>query len=390
MGRDVARRTGGMMMLFRSFILCLSLITPLAAQMDGYDPETINRDQFRNAEPGYVFEFPRDHGSHPEYSIEWWYFTGHLFEATDGTRFGFQATFFRTATAQEDYQLAAQTPYFGASQFYMAHMGILNTETGEYLTQDRFNRNGWDAYAKVGEMDVRNGNWHLKMVDTDEEILELKGSVHGRYAFDLVLTPLKDKVLFGENGISMKGEDSASLYITFPRLDVKGTLYRDGETVKVGGQAWMDHEISSSQLSDTQEGWDWTQIQLDDGSEIMMYILREEGGDITPYSTLTWIAQDGTLHAMKPDRFSWVGQRTWTSPVSGATYPVDYLLTFEHPLEGQVTLNIRPLQDNQEFQTSVPDLQYYEASCDVYRDGVKVGKAFVELTGYGTSMAGRL
>lgn len=372
------------------FIWLLLATLPALAQLDGYDPNSINRDAFRKAEPGYNFRFPKDHGSHPEFAIEWWYFTGHLFEFSDGTRYGFQATFFRSATAREDYESAAQTPFFGASQFYMAHMGILNTKTGEYLTQDRFNRNGWDAFAKVGEMHVRNGNWQLKMTDPESETMHLTGTIKGKYAFDLTLSPLKSKVLFGENGISKKGEGSASLYITFPRLKVSGTLFRNGETVKIGGEAWMDHEVSSSQLSETQEGWDWTQIQLYDNSEIMMYILREEGGGVTPYSTLTWIAPDGTLHPMGPEKFSWRATRSWTSPESGITYPVDFELTFEHPVDGPTTLLVRPLQDNQEFQTSVPDLHYWEGSCDVFRDGEAVGKAFVEMTGYGTSMAGRL
>src|ERR1700730_11318906 len=49
---------------------------------------------FRSAEPGYDFEFPRDHGAHEEYRTEWWYYTGHLSTAS-GRRFGFELTFFR-------------------------------------------------------------------------------------------------------------------------------------------------------------------------------------------------------------------------------------------------------------------------------------------------------
>ena len=40
--------------------------------------------------------FPRDHGAHPDYRIEWWYLTGWL-EAEPGP-LGFQVTFFRTRT----------------------------------------------------------------------------------------------------------------------------------------------------------------------------------------------------------------------------------------------------------------------------------------------------
>ena len=40
------------------------------------------------------FVFPEDHGPHPDFRSEWWYFTGNL-EGEDGARYGFQFTFFR-------------------------------------------------------------------------------------------------------------------------------------------------------------------------------------------------------------------------------------------------------------------------------------------------------
>ncbi len=43
------------------------------------------------------FNFPRDHASHPDYRIEWWYYTGNM-HAEDGARFGIELTFFRVRT----------------------------------------------------------------------------------------------------------------------------------------------------------------------------------------------------------------------------------------------------------------------------------------------------
>ncbi|MBE0603181.1 MAG: carotenoid 1,2-hydratase, partial [Deltaproteobacteria bacterium] len=43
-----------------------------------------------------AFRFPDDHGPHPEFRHEWWYFTGNL-KDPDGLRFGYQLTFFRFA-----------------------------------------------------------------------------------------------------------------------------------------------------------------------------------------------------------------------------------------------------------------------------------------------------
>ena len=51
-------------------------------------------DGFAIPRPGHRFSFPYDNGAHPDFRIEWWYVTGHLFDPA-GRRFGFQATFFR-------------------------------------------------------------------------------------------------------------------------------------------------------------------------------------------------------------------------------------------------------------------------------------------------------
>ncbi len=42
----------------------------------------------------WKWSFPRDHGSHPDFRTEWWYFTGNLSDPL-ARRFGYQLTFFR-------------------------------------------------------------------------------------------------------------------------------------------------------------------------------------------------------------------------------------------------------------------------------------------------------
>lgn len=191
---------------------------------------------------GHELTFPKDHGSHPDFKIEWWYLTGHLFEGD--RRFGFQATFFRLGQKPVD---VAAGDAFGESQIYMAHMGISDPETGRFLHEERLNRGGWDAGAKVGGLEVFNGDWKLVQVGNG---MRLTGSIKSEAGFELKLLPHKRHVIFGEEGISRKGPEgtAASYYITFPRLDVEGTLRLDGKTIEVAGEAWMDHEISSSQL----------------------------------------------------------------------------------------------------------------------------------------------
>ena len=109
-------------------ILFLSMTALLRAQTTA--------DGFAIPKPGRVFEFPRDHGSHPEFRTEWWYVTGHL-DAKDGARFGFQVTFFRQARREDGKTL----------HLHLAHAALLDAKTGKFMHEERLNREGWDAVS---------------------------------------------------------------------------------------------------------------------------------------------------------------------------------------------------------------------------------------------------
>ncbi len=335
-------------------------------------PPPFTADGFKVPQPGYQFEFPRDHGSHPGFKIEWWYLTGHLTRVQDpAMRFGFQATFFRQASPD------------GATDLFLSHMAIVNVATGEFLHQERLNRPGWDAGAAVGRLDVHNGPWSLAMADAAAETMRLRGGVRAEAQWDLELKPQKPLVIFGENGVSRKGDapTAASYYLTYSRLAASGTLNWQGETVEVSGQAWMDHEISSSQLGEDQIGWDWISMQLDDGREIMVYQLRKRDGTSDPASSLTWVDPAG-----KPQRqpFTWKVQTTWTSPHNGAKYPAKVRVTTTDPTTGQTTnVVVEPLVADQELTGDLAGIPYWEGACRVIDGtGKVIGQAYMELTGY--------
>ena len=86
---------------------------------------------------GNQLTFPRDHGSHPDFKIEWWYITGHL--EGDGRRFGFQATFFRLGQRPGEPEPEGA---FRSDQIYMAHMGVSDPERGIFLHEEKLNREG--------------------------------------------------------------------------------------------------------------------------------------------------------------------------------------------------------------------------------------------------------
>lgn len=171
-------------------------------------------------------------------------------------------------------------------------------------------------------------------------------------------------MVFGTNGVSRKAREAsaASHYLTFPRLAVIGELRRGSQTERIEGEAWMDHELSSSQLGEGQVGWDWTSIHFFDGRELMAYRMRRDDGSTDAFSTVAWIGTDGRVSQWGPDRFTWRGEGQWKSPRSGGTYPATVLLTVPEP-DGRPgpTLRIEPLCADQELSGGIAGVPYWKA-----------------------------
>jgi len=338
--------------------------------------------------PGHQLSFPRDHGSHPDFKIEWWYLTGHLLSGEE--RFGFQATFFRLG--QEPTEIP-KGELFGREQIYMAHMGLSAPGSGDFFHEVRLNRGGWDAGGAQNDLDVFNGNWSLKR--EGDGTMNLEGSIHSEASLSLSLKPEKAPVIFGEEGISRKGPEgtAASYYITFPRLATSGEISVNGERYKVEGESWMDHEISSSQLDRNQIGWDWTCIQFFDGREIMGYVLRTDSGEPSQYSKLVWISESGELTQQSLKEYSWKHEGDWKSEKTGVTYPVRPQIETIDPIDGSKrSFQLVPLMNNQEMVGGPGGVTYWEGACDVIDlvSGEKVGRAYLEMTGYAGSIADKL
>jgi predicted secreted hydrolase len=348
-------------------------------------------DGFAVPQPDPLFTFPRDHGSHPDYKIEWWYLTGHLYES-DGGRYGFQATFFRRAAPRATAGTAAENASaFGHAHLHLAHMALLDVRQQRYLHDERLNREGWDARASETTLDLRNGNWTLRL-DADGETVHLHGSIRAEAAFSLALRPQKPLVIFGERGVSRKAADptAASYYLTFTRLHAEGTLTLAGTPRPVSGQAWMDHEISSSQLSDEQAGWDWASLQLRDGREVMVYRMRHQDGSTGPFSTFARVSPEGRVEQIGPARFQWQVERTWRSRATGAEYPIGARITATFPGEEPEQFVLEPLFDAQEMVGRTGALSYWEGACRVLdAQGQEIGPAYMELAGYAGDLSAR-
>lgn len=349
-------------------------------------PPPFTADGFRVPQPFTELEYPRAHASHPDFKIEWWYLTGHLF-AADGRRFGYQATFFRTALKPPERQTDAP---FGSSQLYLTHMALTDAQAGRFHFEQRLARDGWDAFARTDGLDVMNGNWRLRESGPDVSAMRLHASVNADVSWSLDLRPDKPLIRFGADGTSRKGADpeARSYYLTFSRIATSGTVTIGDETLQVTGLSWMDHEIASNQLDPDLAGWDWIAIQLDDGWEVKAYLLRQSDGSPSPYSALIWIDPDGRTHYQTPDDFSWDKSALWQSPATRARYPNRPVISTRHPLSGEpVSLRFEPVLENQEL--NLPGTTYWEGAGRIINEnGDRIGYAYLELVGYAGKIEG--
>ncbi len=322
--------------------------------------------------------FPADHYSHPNFQTEWWYYTGHLL-ADGGKRYGYQVTFFRVGLRHR--QKVSEHPII-FTDLYMAHFALSDIGAKKFFFRERINRGYAEkAGAATDRYYVWNEDWK---VEGSDKIHRIQVSDR-RTKLTLRLTSLKPPVLHGENGHSQKGEGEgrASYYYSLTRMQTEGELTIDGSTEKVSGLAWMDHEFGSNQLAPEQVGWDWFSLQLDDQTEIMLYLMRRKDGSVDRYSSGTLVRADGTSKHLKLADYRVEVLDRWKSSESGAEYPMKWTVTI--PTE-RIELKIAPEFRDQELITNRSTrVTYWEGAVRVegtVRNKTVAGSGYVEMTGY--------
>jgi len=323
------------------------------------------------------FQFPADHGPHPEFRTEWWYYTGNL-ESAVGRRFGFQLTFFRSALAPT---MPARESAWATRQAWLAHFAVSDLGGGRFHSFERWSRGAVGlAGAQAEPFRVWVKDWTAEGFSGHAPPIRLTAS-EADLRIDLVLQPGKPPVLQGDRGLSQKGPEigNASYYYSLTRMPVAGTVRLGGERFAVNGLAWMDREWSTSSLGRDQVGWDWFALQLSDGSDLMLYQLRRKDGSADPASSGTVVSPGGEVrHLALPD-FQIAGSGVWRSPRSDARYPARWHIRI--PSE-KLDLEIRPVLADQELDVS---FRYWEGAVDIEgsRQGRPIrGRGYVELTGY--------
>jgi predicted secreted hydrolase len=348
------------------------------------EPTDQGSEGYLRAEGPMPLDFASDHGPHPGYQTEWWYYTGNLV-ADGGERFGYQLTFFRRALAPPAQRTERESAW-AADQVYMAHFALTDVSGGRYQAFERFARG---AAELAGAQAVPNQVWleDWRVAEVQPGVTRLYAAQEG-LALDLVLVDRKGPVLQGDGGYSPKGPQpgNASYYYSLTRLETSGTVQVGKAAFPVSGLSWMDHEWSTRSLAADQVGWDWFSVQLDDGGELMVFQLRKEAGSIDPYSSGTFIAPDGSTRHLDRGDFQIRVEDTWRSPHTGATYPARWKVTVPAV---DLTLRIRPHLADQELNVSYA---YWEGAVGVEgeRAGRPVrGNGYIEMTGYAGSMQGQ-
>jgi len=336
------------------------------------------------------FDFPRDHGPHPDFRQEWWYVTGNL-DAADGERFGFELTFFRFALSPPGAPSAASAAAaagprsaWRAREIYMAHFAITDLAQGRFRFAQQLERAALGlAGAQAQPLRVWVDDWWLAGAGAVDSPAGPPWKLHAAqalYELELELTPQVAPVLNGAAGLSRKADEptAASYYYSVPRLAVSGQLRRGGTALAVHGEAWLDREWGSGGLGARQVGWDWFALQLNDGSTLMFYALRRRDGGEDPHSGGTWMAASGETRALRAAEVSIEVEREWRN-ARGERYPGGWRIRVPSLA---LDVEVAPVLADQELGTTP---RYWEGAVDVSgaRAGEHIGgRGYVELVGY--------
>jgi predicted secreted hydrolase len=321
--------------------------------------------------PAHI-EFPRDHGSHPGQRTEWWYVTGRV--VAGEREFGFQVTFFRSRVD------AAQTlqSRFAAKQLVFAHAAVTDVQGKRLWHDQRIAREGFDvASAATDDMRLKLRDWSLVRDASGAMVARIAA---GDFSFDLRFRPTQPPLLQGDHGLSRKGPlpGQASYYYSEPQLEATGTLVLQGRRFDATGRAWLDHEWSDEYLAPEAVGWDWIGMNLDDGSALMAFRLRTADGR-TLWDGGAFRARSRDAYIFSPGETTFSPQRRWTSPLSQASYPVEWIVRTPADF-----YRVSAVLDNQELDSRASTGSIYWEGLARLADsnGKPVGHGYLEMTGY--------
>nr|WP_036837525.1 carotenoid 1,2-hydratase [Polaromonas sp. CF318] len=323
--------------------------------------------------PAKTLAFPRDRGAHPEFRTEWWYITGHASAEADRQAFGFQLTFFRSRVDATQ----GMASKFAARQLLFAHAALTDVQGKKLWHDQRIARGGFGiAAASERDMDLKLRDWSLK-AQGGRYTAELPSS---DFALKLAFEETQELLLQGKQGLSRKGpeEKQASYYYSQPQLATRGTLRLKGQDFAVNGKAWLDHEWSEEILHPEAAGWDWIGMNLTDGSALTAFRLRAKDGS-TLWDGGSFRSDKGGLYTFSRGEVIFKPVRTWKSPLTQTTYPVEWIVRTPADF-----FTVRAVIDNQELDSrQSTGAIYWEGLSELIdSNGKRVGMGYLEMTGY--------
>jgi predicted secreted hydrolase len=335
--------------------------------------------EFKQALPGWTFVFPRDHRVHRDFKTEWWYYNGHLRDG-QGHSYGYQLTFFRVGLLPG--AKLSKGSRWRVREVFMAHLAVTDVADKRFLFQEKVDRGNLGlAGADDDRYHVWVGPWQVTGVGKTHQLTAGDSDL----AIHFTVTPTRAPIIHGHDGISQKGSapGQASHYYSLTRLDTRGELFYKGKKIPVTGTSWMDHEFGSNQLQADQVGWDWFSLQLNDGTDLMIYQLRLKDGGVDPHSSGTLVRSPSGATHLPLSTFKVRILGFWKSPRSGAQYPGKWEI--EIPQE-EIKLELIPWLPDQELMTPRSTrVTYWEGAVSVrgtHKGRPVTGDGYAELTGY--------
>ena len=358
-----------------------------------------------------AISLPRDDGPHDRLT-EWWYYTGHL-RATDDRRFGFEAVVFRAergsvpaawashlALTEEGSRGPGQPFGGGAVSFHYAQRSEVGPQVDHSPRDSGRTPAGFDLQvgglsplligagtppvAAPWRLAGANGTDRIEAALSPEEAVAAGAS----FGLNLDLEALRPPALHDGDGFIDFGPAGSSYYYSRTRMAATGTLQLDGEQLSVEGIAWFDHQWGDF-VSVGGGGWDWFAINLDDGVDLTISIVRDEvGRTVLEYGTV--VDADGTARGLGPAAFEVTPLRSWMSPRSGHTYVVGWHIRVPTGLPGGYReIILAPTLIDQELDTrATTGVAYWEGSQQVtvtfggQEAEISGGEAYVEMTRY--------
>jgi len=330
-------------------------------------------------------ELPRDLYAHDNAQTEWWYYTGHM-QTDGGDRFGFELVFFKRRTDLDRFGVIPLR--LVANPLYLAHFAITDESRDSFRYGHRKSGRGvfdLPARAETDRYYLRIGDWFIK---ESGDLHILHATLDNDVVFEVRLKSLKPPCLNGHEGIGVSFKDvgEASRYFSFTRMQAAGRITWYGKTETIHGSAWMDREFGTWHSGENVKGWDWFSLQLANGSDLIVYHIRDSNGRPTSFSSGSYVDAEGKNTHLTQDEFTISAIDEWTGPHSGTKYPAKWRIKVAR---FGLDVTVTPILADQELDTlGTTMIVYWEGACTVVgRHGNELidGRAYAELVGYDRS-----